>query len=74
MPKQIEDELAMSNWLSVLTFDVFKWVGAGGALAIEWAEDGLTLRLLGVSPDSDGINPKFWRLAEAAPVTEEATP
>jgi hypothetical protein len=39
----IEDDLKLQNWLSVLTFDAFKYVKAGGELVIEWTDEGLVL-------------------------------
>jgi hypothetical protein len=59
----IEDDLKLQNWLSVLTFDAFKYVKAGGELVIEWTDEGLVLRLLGVQVDTEGVNSKFKRYA-----------
>ena len=64
---EIEDEMKLQNWLSVLTFDAYKYNKAGGAVVIEWTEEGLTLRLPGVQVDTDGVNSKFRRMATAAP-------
>lgn len=67
----IEDDLKLQNWLSVLTFDAFKYVKAGGRVEVEWTEGGLVLRLPDVQIDTEGINGKFRQLAatlaEAAP-------
>jgi hypothetical protein len=59
----IEYDLKLQNWLSVLTFDAFKYVKAGGELVIEWTDEGLVLRLLGVQVDTEGVNSKFKRYA-----------
>lgn len=72
---ELEDELKIQNWLSVLTFDVFKYVKAGGQVVVEWTDEGLTLRLPGVQMDTAGVNSKFRRMvaaAESEPETEGA--
>jgi hypothetical protein len=70
----IEDDLKLQNWLSVLTFDAFKYVKAGGELVIEWTDEGLVLRLLGVQVDTEGVNSKFkiYALQTAPNVVLEA--
>ena len=60
----IEDDLKLQNWLSVLTFDAFKYAKAGGALVVELTEEGLILRLLGVQMDTEGVNSKFKKHVE----------
>lgn len=70
----IEDDMKLQNWLSVLTFDVAKYVAAGGSIAIHWADDGLTLHLMDVQPDTNGIHGRFKKLAEMSPVRQEPTP
>ena len=70
----LEDDLKLSNWLSIVTFDVFKYVKAGGAVQVEWNADGLTLRLVGITPDSDGLNAKFRRHMMAAPMAATPAP
>ena len=62
----IEDGMKLQNWLSVLTFDVVKYIGAGGEVVIDWTADGLTLRLTGVEPDTPGVHGRFFRLAPAS--------
>lgn len=69
----IEDELKLQNWLSVLTFDVAKYAKAGGEVVIEWTADGLTLRLVGVEPDTPGVHGRFFSMAASMP-QEEPTP
>lgn len=63
----IEDELKLVNWLSVLTFDAFKYAKAGGRVEVEWTDAGLVLRLPGVQVDSEGVNSKLRGMAQAAP-------
>ena len=58
---EIEDDLKLNNWLSVLTFDVYKYARAGGAVVVEWTADGLELRLSAVGPETEGVNAKFAR-------------
>ena len=67
--------MKLQNWLSVLTFDVVKYVGAGGEVVIDWTVDGLTLRLAGVKPDTPGVHGRFSRLAPAfAPMVATPAP
>lgn len=61
---ELEDELKLQNWLSVLTFDAFKYAKAGGRLVVEWSDAGLILHLPGVQNDTDGVNSKFRRYSE----------
>lgn len=63
----IEDELKVQNWLSVLTFDAFKYAKAGGRVQVEWTDAGLVLRLPGVQIDSEGVNSKLKGMAPAVP-------
>jgi hypothetical protein len=70
----LEDDLKLSNWLSIVTFDVFKYVKAGGKVQVEWSADGLTLHLADVTPDSDGLNAKFRRHIMAAPMVTPPAP
>lgn len=65
MTREIEDELKLANWLSVLTFDAYKYATAGGDLVIEFTDNGLVLRLPGIHLDTNGISSKFKRHAEA---------
>lgn len=62
---ELEDDLKLQNWLSIATYDMFKYVKAGGAVRIEWTPAGLILHLDGVTPESDGLNAKFLRMAES---------
>ena len=71
----IEDGMKLQNWLSVLTFDVVKYIGAGGEVVIDWTADGLALRLTGVTPDTPGVHGRFFRLAPAfAPMAATPAP
>ena len=58
----LEDDLKLQNWLSVLTFDAYKYAGAGGVVAVEWADEGLILHLPGVRADTEGVHKKFQTL------------
>lgn len=64
---EIEDELKVQNWLSVLTFDVYKYTKAGGQVTVEWTDSGLTLHLTGIAPDTPGVNSRLQQVAPAAP-------
>ncbi len=73
---ELEDYLKLQNWLSVLTFDVYKFARAGGNVTVEWHDDALILRLPGIAPDTPGVNSKL-RLVGAstpAPPQEQPTP
>ena len=70
---EIEDVLKVQNWLSVLTFDVYKYAKAGGAVVIEWTDSGLAIHLTGIAPDTPGVNSKLRLVATDAP-QEEAAP
>ncbi len=70
----IENELKLKNWLSILTFDAFKYAAAGGELVIEQGERGLVLALPGVDLSSEGINKKFSRLAREVTNSENEEP
>jgi hypothetical protein len=66
---EIEDVLKVQNWLSVLTFDVYKYAKAGGTVVVEWTDSGLAIHLPGVNsklqrvtPDTpEGVNSKLPR-------------
>ena len=68
---EIEDVLKVQNWLSVLTFDVYKYAKAGGAVMVEWTDGGLVVHLTGVRPDTPGVNSKLRLVATPAPQEEE---
>ena len=70
---EIEDVLKVQNWLSVLTFDVYKYAKAGGAVMVEWTDGGLVVHLTGVRPDTPGVNSKLRLVATPAPQEEEVT-
>ena len=71
---EIEDVLKVQNWLSVLTFDVYKYAKAGGAVVVEWTDSGLAIHLTGIAPDTPGVNSKLRLVATDAAPQEEATP
>lgn len=60
----LEDELKVNNWLSIFTFDAFKYRAAGGEMIVRWTDEGLMLVLPGVTSTSDGLNRKFKRMLE----------
>lgn len=70
----LEDDLKLTNWLSIVTYDLFKYVKAGGEVAIEWTADGLTLRIAGVDPDTPGVHSRFLSMAPAAPAPPQEPP
>ncbi len=72
---EIEDDLKAKNWLSILTYDIAKYIKAGGEVVIEWAADGVIVRLVGVGADTPGVHGRFLSIAETPPaVPQEATP
>lgn len=71
MPKTVEDEFKVDTWLSILTYDVVKYIAAGGSVHAEISGDDLLLRLTGVNPE--GMHGKFKRLL-SADVEAAATP
>ena len=70
---ELEDDLKLQNWLSVLTFDVYKYAKAGGAVVIEWTDSGIAIHLTDIAPDTPGVNSKSRPVATDAP-QEEAAP
>ena len=69
---ELEEDLKLQNWLSVLTFDVYKYAKAGGALVVEWTDSGLAIHLTGIAPDTPGVNSKLRLVATDAAPQEEA--
>ena len=67
---ELEDDLKLRNWLSILTFDVFKYAKVGGAVVVEWNDAGLTLHLPGVHSEDDGLNGKFKRAYALPPIAD----
>lgn len=73
MPKTLEDDLKLENWLSILTYDIAKYVAAGGKVTAVYAmPDGvLFIQIAGV--DFDKTHSKFRQFVEAQEEpTEEA--
>jgi hypothetical protein len=70
----IEDDLKLQNWLSVLTFDVYKYAKAGGTVVVEWTDSGLAIHLPGVNPDTPGVNSKLRQVETTPPAPQEPTP
>ena len=73
---EIEEQLKLQNWLGIVTFDVFKYIKAGGQVAIEQAEDGLRFTLVGIDINSEGVNRQFRKVAAEtlAPAASPAEP
>lgn len=67
---ELEDDLKAKNWLSILTFDVYKYLKVGGRVVIEQADDGMILKLIGVDANSEGINKNFRRVLADNPEVE----
>ena len=63
----LENDLKVSNWLGILTYDAFKYATVGGLIEIRPTDEGLAL--VGVSPSQEGVNKKFRALLES--MTEE---
>jgi len=61
----IEDDLKVNNWLSMLTFDAFKYANLGGELIVRSGPNGLVLELPGITVDNENVNPKFKKLVAA---------
>jgi hypothetical protein len=68
---ELEEDLKLQNWLSVLTFDVYKYAKAGGAVVVEWTDSGLAIHLTGIAPDTPGVNSKLRLVATDAAPQEE---
>lgn len=62
----LESDLKVQNWLSILTFDAFKYANAGGEIAVVETEAGLVLTLYGVNLETEGINKKLRKLIAAS--------
>jgi hypothetical protein len=72
MPKQIEDELKVDNWLSILTYDAAKYAAAGGAIVPTLNADGLILQLPGVTLEH--LHSKLRRLLDSDGTIIEPAP
>lgn len=68
----IEDEMKLQNWLSVLTYDTARYAKAGGQVVIEWTADGLIVRFPSVMQDTPGIHGRFLDMTVAPPYPQEA--
>lgn len=71
---EIEDDLKAKNWLSILTYDIAKYIKAGGEVVIEWAADGVIVRLVGVGADTPGVHGRLLSIAETAPTAPQEAP
>jgi hypothetical protein len=59
---EIESELKLKNWLSIATYDIVKYVAAGGEVLVHEGDGGLTITLPGINLSSEGVHKKFTRL------------
>lgn len=72
MPKTIEDDLKLENWLSILTYDITKYVAAGGKVTAVYAmpEGHIMIQLHNVNIEK--THGKFQDLLETAQPPEPA--
>jgi hypothetical protein len=72
MPKSIEDELKLDNWLSILTYDIARYAAAGGEVAAVYAmpDGALLIQLSGVAIEK--VHSKFQKLLEQGPTSTDA--
>ena len=70
----IERALNLQNWLSIVTFDVYKYAKAGGTVVVEWTDSGLAIHLPGVNPDTPGVNSKLQRVTSTPPAAPQEPP
>lgn len=71
MPKTIEDDLKLENWLSILTYDIAKYVAAGGKVtAVATPEGHIMIQLHNVNIEK--THGKFQDLLATAQALEPA--
>lgn len=71
MPKTIEDDLKLENWLSILTYDIAKYVAAGGKVtAVATPEGHIMIQLHNVNIEK--THGKFQDLLATAQAPEPA--
>lgn len=68
MSTEIEDDLKVGNWLSMMTFDAFRYVKAGGQLIVRSSDNGIVIEIPDVNIDNENINKKFRKLVAAETV------
>lgn len=56
---ELENELGLANWLSIISFDLHKYIKAGGELIISSDENGLIVQFAGVATDDNRLHRKF---------------
>jgi hypothetical protein len=68
----LEDDLKLNNWLSILTYDIARYAAAGGQVTAIYVmpEGALMLQLLDV--DIEKVNGKFRKFLEEQPAIELA--
>lgn len=74
MPNTLEDDLKLDNWLSILTYDIAKYVAAGGHVTAVYAASSGVLLIQLDSVDFDKTHSKFRRLVAPQEPTEETNP
>lgn len=56
---ELENELQLANWLSIVSFDLHKYMKAGGQIIISADEMGLNIQFVGVQLDDERLHRKF---------------
>lgn len=64
---ELENDLQLANWLSIASFDLHKYVKAGGQIEIMADEGGLLVRFVGVTADDARLHRKFLQMIEDTP-------
>jgi len=60
---ELENELQLANWLSIVSFDLHKYVKAGGQIEVIADNDGLLVLFVGVPVDDSRLHRKFLEMA-----------
>lgn len=56
---ELENELQLANWLSIVSFDLHKYIKAGGQIIISADDAGLNIQFVGVQLDDERLHRKF---------------
>jgi hypothetical protein len=56
---ELENELGLANWLSIVSFDLHKYIKAGGKVIISDDENGLIVQFVGVALGDSRLHRKF---------------
>lgn len=65
----LENELGIANWLSITTFDLHKYIKAGGQVEIRDDEAGLIVQFVGVARNDARMHRKFVQSVNTPPKT-----